>query len=1095
MDKKTLEMQIKLLADEAVTQLKTFSEDIKKASAEAKSFTGNAEGINKSIQSLQSEANRASNSLKLFGGSATELKNTTQKMKSTILDLIDGGLEPESEEIQNLVQQYKKLDEQVDKTGASQDGLFGIIGQLKNEISSLATVAAAVELDKALVSVAKDTLEVSDSFQAAKDEFGIMLGDMQAGAGLFDELQKFNFWTPFDIEQTSQAAKVLMSAKVPLAEITNYLTRFGDISQGNGQKFQSFINAFSKASAKGKADMEVLNVYIDQGVQILDALGEQLGISSAEVTEFASKGKISFEIFDAALASLAEEGGLYYNSMATAAMRLSAVQAGLEESVKSLKASFGDMLAPEVSNILTLFTSIVDVINNSPILKGVLLAAITSLTLATNALAFKAIGALIAQLPIATMAVTAFKTAIKALQGPIGWITLAIGAVVGVLVTYKSHQQKVNEETNAAALALHKQAQGYDEVKRAAEETLKFLSSKSVAEAEEVLKTYTESILPLYVNGVKRARETLANTPATITKEYDSWTDKGKKTKVTQTIDNPEYTKAKEALAEAEAELQKYQAEADSAREIIEGLKKSALDAIASFGTEWQDKLASRTEKIDEEEKKSLEKLKKKAIEILGEKYSANEAYQKELAALEKYYTEKRLDKIREENEKLLKEKEKAQQTINKILNSGLSPEEKIKQEYKEQLNELRRAAAQLYGDNFLTQKDYIDAEYTLRRKAEEEIASLEEKNHKTRLQMIQEEAEKRAQEAAKQINSGNGNLKTYASLVGNTAVATAASEVSNTDLGGALSSSSGFGVGVLIQFIKAIAECLMKIESINKILNFAKTIVEAAFSVFGDIINDGFKPTARALERIGTIIGKILAPLLNIINLLSSPLNAVLNIIIGVLNLLGEAFEWLNNKVIVPIGNKFIDIINAVIGALNKLPFVEIDYLEKLKLIGDEAEEVSESLEEAKKAIEETYEALKTNVQDRLNAEISSLQKQLELGLITRAQYEAQRMSYQLKAESEIVDLEKEMKDVLEEIAKNTENINLAKINSDAASKHYSTQYSGASGYVSSSSGSAVNIYVSGSVVSQKELEDVVYDGISRSIRNGSKTPFPQSA
>ena len=55
MDKKTLEMQIKLLADEAVTQLKTFSEDIKKASAEAKSFTGNAEGINKSIQSLQSE--------------------------------------------------------------------------------------------------------------------------------------------------------------------------------------------------------------------------------------------------------------------------------------------------------------------------------------------------------------------------------------------------------------------------------------------------------------------------------------------------------------------------------------------------------------------------------------------------------------------------------------------------------------------------------------------------------------------------------------------------------------------------------------------------------------------------------------------------------------------------------------------------------------------------------------------------------------------------------------------------------------------------------------------------------------------------------
>ena len=144
-----------------------------------------------------------------------------------------------------------------------------------------------------MINFAKSSLDVNNSFQKIKDDFGIMLGDVEAGIGLFNELQEFNFWTPFDIEQTSQAAKVLVSAKVPLKDLTDYLTRFGDIAQGDAQKFQSYINAFSKASAKGKADMEVLNVYTDQGVQILDALGQQLGKTSAEIVKMASEGNQS----------------------------------------------------------------------------------------------------------------------------------------------------------------------------------------------------------------------------------------------------------------------------------------------------------------------------------------------------------------------------------------------------------------------------------------------------------------------------------------------------------------------------------------------------------------------------------------------------------------------------------------------------------------------------------------------------------------------------------------------------------------------------------------------------------------------------------
>lgn len=252
-DKKTLELQITAIAEKASQDIKIFAQNVKKATDYAKDFTGNSTAVATSIKTLQSEATRAVTAFKLFGGSSNDLRGMSQKLKASILDLIQSGLTPESKEIQNLVSQYKNLEQQTDRIEAQEQGFMGVIEKLKREIGSLAVVTAAVTVDRAIGAFVSDSLAINNSFQKAKDDFGIMLNDMEAGAGLFNELQEFNYWTPFDIEQTSQAAKVLIGAKVPLGELTEYLTRFGDIAQGDAQRFQSFINAFSKASAKGKA--------------------------------------------------------------------------------------------------------------------------------------------------------------------------------------------------------------------------------------------------------------------------------------------------------------------------------------------------------------------------------------------------------------------------------------------------------------------------------------------------------------------------------------------------------------------------------------------------------------------------------------------------------------------------------------------------------------------------------------------------------------------------------------------------------------------------------------------------------------------------
>ena len=437
-DKKTLELQIQVLMQQAQQQIKTFATEIKSASEQIKNLNTNNSAVKKSIESVQTEANRA----------AKELNNFAN------------------------------------------EGAFSVKNLVK-EIGNLATVTAAVSFDKWVAGLAGSALSASTSFRAAKEDFGIMLGDMEAGAGLFAELQEFNFWTPFDLEQTSQAAKVLMAAKVPLAEITDYLTTFGDIAQGNGQRFQSFINAFSKASAKGKADMEVLNVYIDQGVQILDALGEQMGVTSAEIVDMASKGQVSFQDLDNALASLAAEGGLYYNSMATASQRLDAMQAGLKESVNALAASFGDMLAPVIAKVLEIITNLVDAINNSPFLKGVLAAALSAVVVIINTQMIRALVAFIAKTWAAYASQMALNSAMS-ITNPllIAGIT-AVGVATAGYVAYAASQQEATEATNEQALAL----------KQAAQESAEATNEQALAlkQAAQEADTYAESLKNLSI--------------------------------------------------------------------------------------------------------------------------------------------------------------------------------------------------------------------------------------------------------------------------------------------------------------------------------------------------------------------------------------------------------------------------------------------------------------------------------------------------------------------------------------------------------------------------------------------------------------------
>jgi tape measure domain-containing protein len=405
-DNKTLELQIRIAAEDAARIVSSLKGDIQTLASEAKKFSGNE-------------------------GAA-------------------------------LGKSFKEAEAAAKDSAAS-------INDIKKAIGSLAEVVALTKALSLIKDMGSFALQTADNFQTMKNQFGTLLGDMEAGAGLFNEIKAFNDKTPFDMSTLTQATNVLIAAKVPLQDLQAQLTKFGDLSQGNSQKMTSYVNAFSMAAAKGKADMQVLNTYLHQGVPILDELAKNFNVTTAEIVQMSSDGKISFKDFSKALDDLTASGGQYFGGMELASKSLAAMQEGLKEATNSLAASFGDILLPAAVDVTGILTDITNAINENPILKGLLAGAIIAVTAVMGIMAVKA-----AALAVKTWLAQAAQMSLNAslaITNPLLWAGIAAAAAATAgYVFYASSQQKAARATEDNAYATRKLKDAIDDAKNAAYE-------------------------------------------------------------------------------------------------------------------------------------------------------------------------------------------------------------------------------------------------------------------------------------------------------------------------------------------------------------------------------------------------------------------------------------------------------------------------------------------------------------------------------------------------------------------------------------------------------------------------------------------------
>lgn len=1032
MNAKSLELQIKVSAEKAALAVTSLNEDFKDLAKSASNFSGDSKEVKKTIDTLSASAERTAKSLQMFGASSSELKSEQQKLKNGILDLVQHGMNPESAECKKLIDDYRKLGDESEKLEIKENGLFGIFDKLKGELGSVAVAAAAVKWDGMMIGAGANALELAGQFQTAREEFGTLIGDMQAGAALFDDVIKpFNDFTPFDLETTTQATKIFLAAKVPIADLTSTLNRMGNIAQGNSQKMISFANAFSKASAKGKADMEVLNVYLDQGVPILDELAKGFNTTTEEIIKMASKGEISFKDFELALERLNAEGGAYAEGLALASKSYASMWAGLHEALNSLAASIGDMFLPAACKILEWLTNVANAINNSPLVKGVLLGALTAITVWLNTKMIFALTSFIIKTIAGTAAQMGFNLALGALNPVILVATLAIAGLVAWKVKEAQATLEADKATRSQALAAKQAAQAQDEYalalnrsQIAAQNYIAAIQGMSNQDLEVKLKTVW-------------SEEAIAQKEATL-KSLDVRIAEAKKS-------------YPQGAVYIEGERLKLQEDLDNTRayrtQALQTLKQNTQnDAVAASGDllKWRDEKYSQTtqgqiEELEAElaKAKSLYKAKVSEYDADGN-FKNTDGYDAAKTAAIIKMLEERLANLKKQNEPQ-KQEEKPRPEFTTEWSKKLHTElEQIQDEEAESLQKLAENATAAFGDTWRENQECVEAyakeeaalkqyyaekvqEYERKLNDEREKAAEEEKQrildrHELQMRTLQEEYTYIAEKAREAIDSGDYSAED----VGEYALGTFVQGAAGTEV-----FSMAAGSSPITELISAVSKVVFSIENVQKLLSPFSTILEGLMRYSELLINDALQPIVDILLDIGETIGQILQPVVGIIATALRVLAGVIKIVMVPLNMLGNAFEWLYNKVIRPVGNAIIKVMNAIISALNKLPFVNIKKLELLPIAGEKVGEVADAASKAADAarakIEAMYKAQIDDINDELRYQIQSLQKQYELGLISRQQYIDQKNAYKAAADTEILKIEQQMAVALEHIEDNT--------------------------------------------------------------------------
>ena len=374
---------------------------------------------------------------------------------------------------------FKGLNKGLQQAQGKVDGFTGGINNAGKKISrAFAAIGGAALKASSLISGVVTTgfvafaIKTSTELQSLSASFETLTGSAEKGRKVFMDLKKMGATTPFETKDLARATQTMLSFGIEVEKTQDYLKMLGDVSMGNKDKLQGLSLAFSQVQSTGRLMGQDLLQMINQGFNPLTIISQKTGRSMKDLKKDMEDGKITVEMVTDAFKTATSEGGLFYKGMERGSQTLSGTfstlmdnigimasgLAGLAEDGTIVEGSLLSLVQKGVNvlnerlgainwvklgqdiqnniviainNLRTTIENLISWYNQHKIAIEVVMVTLGSFVISLSIVR----GALLAyntMIAISTALTGGFAAVLAFITSPIGWIVIAIAALIAI---------------------------------------------------------------------------------------------------------------------------------------------------------------------------------------------------------------------------------------------------------------------------------------------------------------------------------------------------------------------------------------------------------------------------------------------------------------------------------------------------------------------------------------------------------------------------------------------------------------------------------------------------------------------------------------
>lgn len=380
----------------------------------------------------------------------------------------------------------------------------------------LATTLGQIGVGVSLAGLVKQIAQTRGEFQQLEVAFATLLQSKEKADALMSQMVELAAKTPFDLQGVASGARQLLAYGFAAEDITNTLTRLGNVAAGLGLNLQDLTWLYGTTAVQGRLYTRDVMQFQSRGIDLAGELATQLGKTRAEISQMVTEGKIGFPEVQKAIESMTNEGGKFHNLMQEQSKTITGLISNLGDALDMMFNDLGKsqegIIAGALKGTISLvenYNQVLDIVAQLVVAYGTYKVALVVLTATervhrtvtlAHAFGLSTLQTVMGTLTKKTQALNA-----ALMKNPYVLIAAAASAFAVTLykiITAKSAEEIAYEKVNAAIDAYN---QKLDEQKNKAEQ-LHATMQDEVSTAYTKRKAY-EELIRLYPELLQRYSE------------------------------------------------------------------------------------------------------------------------------------------------------------------------------------------------------------------------------------------------------------------------------------------------------------------------------------------------------------------------------------------------------------------------------------------------------------------------------------------------------------------------------------------------------------------------------------------------------------